>query len=106
MERLQVGDQVVVISGKNKGQRGKVARLVDDRVVIEGVNRIKRHMKATQNQPGGILEVEAPLHASNVMLIDPETDKPTRVRYEDREGTKVRVAVKSGAVIAAPRAES
>ncbi len=102
MQRLRVGDDVIVTSGNNKGRRGRVKQLRGDRVVIEGINLIKRHMKATPNQPGGILEVEAPIHASNVMLVDPESDKPTRVRSESREGAKVRVAVKSGKDIAEP----
>ncbi|MCA9630069.1 MAG: 50S ribosomal protein L24 [Myxococcales bacterium] len=102
MQRLRVGDEVIVTSGNNKGRRGRIKQLRADRVVIEGVNLIKRHMKATPNQPGGILEVEAPIHASNVMLIDPETDKPTRVRAQVEDGKKVRVAVKSGKEIAEP----
>ncbi|HMR05020.1 MAG TPA: 50S ribosomal protein L24 [Polyangiaceae bacterium] len=102
MERVRVGDEVVVISGNEKGKRGKVLRLLKDkdRVVIEGVNRIKRHMRATQAGPGGILEVEAPLHLSNVMPVDPEGGKPTRVRIQEKDGAKVRVA-KSGATIVA-----
>ncbi|MGE0322687.1 MAG: 50S ribosomal protein L24 [Polyangiaceae bacterium] len=102
MQRLRVGDDVIVTSGNNKGRRGRIKQLRGDRVVIEGVNLIKRHMKATPNQPGGILEVEAPIHSSNVMLIDPESDKPTRVRSVAQEGKKVRVAVKSGKEIAEP----
>lgn len=102
MQRLRVGDDVIVTSGNNKGRRGRIKQLRGDRVVIEGVNLIKRHMKATPNQPGGILEVEAPIHSSNVMLIDPETDKPTRVRAKLEDGKKVRVAVKSGKEIAEP----
>jgi large subunit ribosomal protein L24 len=73
-----------------------------DKVVVEGINVVKRHMRATQQRPGGILEVEAPLHASKVMLVDPETNKPTRVHVEERDGKKVRVA-KSGAVFPAPQ---
>lgn len=99
MERLKVGDQVVVISGEAKGQRGKVKRVIKEtnRVVIEGIKLVKRHVRATPQRPGGILELEAPISASKVMLIDPETDKPTRVRHkQDGEGKKVRVA-KSGA---------
>jgi len=98
--RLKRGDQVVVISGKNKGKQGKIARILadSDRVVIEGVNLIKRHLKPTPKSPqGGILEKEAPLHASKVMPVDPKTGKPTRVRFKtDAKGNKVRVAVKSG----------
>ncbi len=98
--RLQTGDTVVVISGKNKGRQGKIARILadDDRVIVEGVNLIKRHLKPTPKNPqGGILEKEAPLHASKVMPVDPKTGKPTRVRFKtDAKGNKVRVAVKSG----------
>ncbi|MEZ4220789.1 MAG: 50S ribosomal protein L24 [Polyangiaceae bacterium] len=102
MQRVRVGDEVVVISGNDKGKRGKVLRVLKDkdRVVVEGINRVKRHMRATQAGPGGILEVEAPIHLSNVMPADPEGGKPTRVRYQDKDGEKVRVA-KSGATITA-----
>ena len=98
--RLKKGDLVVVISGKNKGRQGKIARILADydRVVVEGVNLIKRHLKPTAKAPqGGILEKEAPLHASKVMPVDPKTGKPTRVRFKtDAKGNKIRVAVKSG----------
>ena len=101
MARLRKDDQVVVIAGKDKGQRGKVLRvLVDrDRVVVEGINKVKRHQKATPKTPAGIVEREASIHVSNVMLLDTKTDKPTRVRFEVKDGKKVRVAVKSGNVI-------
>ena len=91
---------MIVVSGAHKGSSGKVSRVLRkaDRVVIEGVNVVKRHMKPSAQNAGGILEREAPIHASNVMLVDPETSKPTRVKYETRDGKKVRVA-KSGAVI-------
>lgn len=104
MRRLHVGDEVVVISGNHKNQRGKVARVLPEKeaVVIEGVNQVKRHIKATPQRPGGILEVEAPLHWSKVMLVDPQTGKRTRVRYQvtksEERTTKERVA-KSGAVL-------
>ena len=98
--RLKTGDLVVVISGKNKGKQGKIARILadPDRVVVEGVNLIKRHLKPTAKAPqGGILEKEAPLHASKVMPVDPKTGKPTRVRFStDAKGNKTRIAVKSG----------
>jgi large subunit ribosomal protein L24 len=98
--RLKTGDLVVVISGKNKGKQGKIARILadNDRVVVEGVNLIKRHLKPTARTPqGGILEKEAPLHASKVMPVDPKTGKPTRVRFTtDAKGNKTRIAVKSG----------
>jgi large subunit ribosomal protein L24 len=104
MNRLTVGDQVVVIRGEHKGKRGKVTRVLRERgaVVISGINVVKRHLRATPQRPGGILEVEAPLDASKVMLVDPETGKRTRARYEVREGKKVRVA-KSGNVITADK---
>jgi len=100
MARLRKGDRVVVIRGNDKGKQGKIVRVIPERdmVVIEGVNLVKKHLAATPQRPGGILEVEAPLHASKVMPIDPETGKRTRVKSEVRDGKKVRVA-KSGAVI-------
>jgi large subunit ribosomal protein L24 len=98
--RLKTGDLVVVISGKNKGKQGKIARILadSDRVVVEGLNLIKRHLKPSTKLPqGGILEKEAPLHASKVMPVDPKTGKPTRVRFTtDDKGKKSRIAVKSG----------
>jgi large subunit ribosomal protein L24 len=100
MRRLLTGDQVVVVSGAHRGKTGKVKKFdpENDRVVIEGVNKRKRHIRPTPQRPGGILEEEAPIHASNVMPVDPETGKPTRVRVELREGKKVRIA-KSGAAL-------
>lgn len=100
MNRLCVGDQVEVIAGNNKGQQGKVARIDFERgrVIVEGVNLKKRHMKASQTTTGGIMQIPGPIALSNVMPLDPETGKATRVRYEVRDGLKVRVA-KSGAVI-------
>ena len=100
MKRIRVGDQVAVISGNNKGKRGRVSKVLTgkDLVVVEGVNIVKRHMRATPQKPGGILEIEAPLHVSKVMLVDPETNKPTRVKFETKKDQKSRVA-KSGAEI-------
>ena len=102
MNRLRKNDEVIVISGKNKGARGKVLKVIaeTDRVIVEGVNRVKRHQKPTQKMPqGGITEKELPIHASNVMPIDSKTNKPTRVRSgKDKDGNKIRVA-KSGATI-------
>ncbi len=98
--RIRQGDTVVVISGKDKGKTGKVKRVLaeDGRVVIEGVNLVKRHMRPTPRNPsGGILEREQPIAASKVMPVDPKTGKGTRVRFETLEnGKKIRVAVKSG----------
>ncbi len=97
MRRIRTGDTVVVISGEDKGKRGKVMRVLHEqkKVVLEGINQVKRHMRATPQSPGGILEVEAPLPESKVMLVDPESDKPTRVKYQTKDDKKVRVA-KSG----------
>lgn len=107
VQRLQKGDEVVVITGKDKGKKGKVMRLFreTDRVIVEGVNLVKRHMKPNARmQQGGILEREQPLAASNVMLVDPKTGKGTRVRIKtDDKGVKVRVAAKSGEEIPSPR---
>lgn len=104
MQRLQRGDLVQVISGDDKGKQGRISKVLTERnaVVVEGVNIVKRHLKATQQRPGGILEVEAPIAASKVMPVDPETGKVTRVRYQVQDGKKVRVA-KSGAKIEAQR---
>ena len=98
--RIRTGDTVVVISGKDKGKTGKVMRVLreDDRVVVEGINLVKRHMRPTPRNPsGGILEREQAIHASKVMPVDPSTGKGTRVRFKTLEnGKKVRIAAKSG----------
>ena len=100
MNRVRKGDDVVIVAGKDKGARGKVLRVIPDadRLVVEGVNVITKHRKPTrQQQRGGIEKREAPIHNSNVMLADPKTGEPTRVRVKTLEGgRKVRVAVKSG----------
>ena len=102
MERLRKNDEVIVISGKDKGAKGKILKVIAEKnaVVIEGVNRVKRHTKPTQKMPqGGIIEKELPVHASKVMPLDPKSGKPTRVRSgKDKDGNKIRVA-KSGASI-------
>lgn len=100
--KIKKGDRVQVIAGKNKGLRGEVLTVntKDGRVVVQGVNMIKRHTKPTQAQPGGIIEREAPIDVSNVLHIDPKTDKPTRVGFKVLDdGRKVRVAKGSGEVI-------
>jgi large subunit ribosomal protein L24 len=100
MARVRKGDRVVVISGDDKGKQGKIVRVLPERemVVVEGVNLVKKHLAATPQRPGGILEVEAPMRASKVMPLDPTTGKRTRVRIQVKEGKKIRVA-KSGAEI-------
>ncbi|WP_222429976.1 50S ribosomal protein L24 [Paenibacillus cremeus] len=96
-------DNVFVITGKDKGKKGRVLAAFprENRVLVEGVNLIKKHTKPSQQNPqGGIIEQEAPIHVSNVMLIDPKSGQPTRVGYKVLEnGKKVRVAKKSGEVI-------
>jgi large subunit ribosomal protein L24 len=98
--RIRKGDTVVVISGKDKGKTGKVMRVLveDDRVVVEGINLIKRHTRPTPRNPsGGILEREQAIYACKVMPVDPSTNKGTRVRFKSLDdGRKIRVAVKSG----------
>jgi large subunit ribosomal protein L24 len=100
MRRLRKGDLVVVISGEDKGKQGKISRVLPERdaVVIEGVNRVKRHVKSQPERPGGIMEIDAPIAASKVMPVDPQTGKPTRVKYQVVDGKKSRVA-KSGAAL-------
>jgi large subunit ribosomal protein L24 len=113
-EKIKRGDLVVVLRGKDKGKQGKVLRVikkaernkrgevirVKTRVVVEGVNIRKKHVKATQFSEGGIIEFEAPIDISNVMLVDPKTGEPTRVGFETVEENgylvKYRVAKKSG----------
>lgn len=100
MQRISVGDEVMVVRGNDKGKRGKVSRVLRERgaVIVEGVNRVKRHLKPTPQRGGGILEVEAPIHLAKVMPIDPTTGKPTRVSYKAKKDKKVRIG-KSGAEI-------
>jgi len=102
MNRIRKGDRVLVITGKNKGQTGEVLRIAEDRVVVAGLNLIKRHTKPNPqaNQPGGIVEREASIHNSNVQLLNPATGKGERVGYKVLEdGRKVRVFRKSGEMI-------
>jgi large subunit ribosomal protein L24 len=98
--RIRQGDTVVVISGKDKGKTGKVKRVLQEegRVLVEGVNLVKRHTRPTPRSPsGGIVEREQPIAASKVMPVDPKTGKGTRVRFKTLEnGKKIRIAVKSG----------
>ena len=100
--KVKKGDQVIVLTGRDKGKKGEILKVLrkENRVIVQGVNMVKKHRKPTQQQPGGIEEKEASIHVSNVSLIDPKTDKPTRVGYTVlKGGRKVRVAKKSGEVI-------
>ena len=100
--KIKKGDQVVVTTGKSKGRSGEVLRILrkEDRVLVQGVNLVKRHTRPSQTNPGGIVEKEASLHISNVALMDPGTSEPTRVGYKVLDdGRKVRFAKRSGNVI-------
>lgn len=98
--RLRQDDRVVVISGRDKGRQGRILKVFreENRVIVEGINVVRRHTRPTpQNPDGGIIEKEMPIHSSNVMLWDDESEARTRVRFEtDEEGTKSRISVKSG----------
>jgi large subunit ribosomal protein L24 len=100
MQRISVGDEVMVVRGNDKGKRGKVSRVLTERgaVIVEGINRVKRHLRPTPQRGGGILEVEAPIALAKVMPIDPTTGKPTRVSYQTKKEKKIRIG-KSGAEI-------
>lgn len=99
---VKKGDKVKVISGKDRGKEGTILEAYPkkERVLVEGINMIKKHAKPSQDNPqGGILNQEAAIHVSNVMLIDPKSGEPTRIGYENRDGKKVRIAKKSGEAI-------
>ena len=102
MNRIKKGDQVVVIAGKDKGKRGDVVRVAGDKVVVSNINIIKRHTKPNPQagQPGGVIEREAPIHVSNVMLFNPASGKGDRVGFKVLEdGRKLRVFRSSGEAI-------
>lgn len=95
---FKVGDKVVVIAGSDKGKEGKIIKTLkaENRVVVEGVHMIKKHQKPTGQESGGIVEIEAPIHASNVMIVDPKTKKGTRIGHTtDKNGKKIRITKKS-----------
>jgi large subunit ribosomal protein L24 len=103
--KVRSGDQVQVMAGKDRGKRGRVLRVepARERVYVEGLNMVKRHMRPQQvadtrqgQTVGGVIEREGPIHASNVMLIDPKDDRPTRVGVERENGKRYRVAKRSG----------
>jgi len=103
MMKVRKGDDVIVLSGRDKGKKGSVLRVLreDNRVVVQGVNVVKRHTKPSAAQPGGIVEREAPIHVSNIAHVDPADGKPTRVGFKflDDGQRKVRFAKRSGEVI-------
>ena len=96
---LKVGDKVVVIAGKDKGKEGKIIKTFknDNKVLVEGINMIKKHQKPMGQEAGGIIEKESPIDRSNVMIIDPKTKKGTRIGHTtDKNNKKIRIAKKSG----------
>ncbi len=100
--KIKKGDQVIVITGREKGKTGEVTevRPSENRVLVQGINMVSKHVRASQSGPGGIEKREAPLHISNVAHIDPDSSKPTRVGYEtSKDGTKTRIARRSGKAI-------
>jgi len=99
--KIRKGDNVVVITGRDKGKSGSVLRVfpTENRVLVQGINLAKRHTKPRAGQPGGIVEKENPIHASNVALADPKDNKPTRVGFKTVDGRKVRIARRSGEII-------
>jgi large subunit ribosomal protein L24 len=102
MKKIRKGDTVTVLTGRDKGKKGSVLKVLrsKDRVIVQGVNMVKRHFRGGQGQPPGIVDKEASIHVSNVALLDPKDDKPTRVTFKVLEGgRKVRVAKRSGEVI-------
>ena len=94
---LKVGDKVIVIAGKDKGKEGKIIAKKGEKVFVEGINMVKKHVKPNGQDNGGIIDKEASIHVSNVMIIDPKTKKPTRIAKKiDKDGKKVRISSKSG----------
>ena len=100
--KIKKGDQVIVITGRDKGKKGEVLEVLRSvsRIRVQGINMVKRHRRATQNDPGGIISMEAPLHISNVAHVDPESGAATRVGFEVKNGVKVRVAKRSKKALA------
>lgn len=96
--KVKKGDEVIVIAGKEKGKKGTITKVITDesRVVVSGLNMVKRHTKAGRTSAGGIIEKEAPLHVSNVSLIDAKSGKPTRAGYKFEGDNKVRISKRSG----------
>ncbi len=97
--KLKKGDEVIVIAGKDKGKRGKILRVIPElkKIIVSDINKYKKHQKPGNNEPGGIIEKDMPLHLSNVAFYDSQLNKPTRVGYKfNKDGKKVRISKKSG----------
>ena len=101
MRKIKKGDNVVVLSGRDKGKRGDVTRVLADHVLVAGVNQVKKHQRPNPNKgtTGGIVEMEGPIHVSNVMLVDPDSGEPSRIAIKREGGRRMRVAKKSGSEI-------
>ena len=102
IKKYRKGDDVIVITGKDKGKTGSVLKIIpaNERLVVQGVNVVKRHTRPTQTNPGGIVEKEASIHVSNVAHLDPDSNKPTRVGFKFlEENKKVRIAKRSGEML-------
>ena len=99
--KIRKGDQVVVLTGRDKGKTGEVLQVMpkESRAIVQGVNVVKRHTRPTQTNPGGIIDKEAAIAVSNIAHLDPKDDKPTRVGFKEIDGRKVRFAKRSGEVI-------
>ena len=99
--KLKKGDNVTVISGKDKGKSGEIIEVLKsiDKVKVRGVNIVKKHRKPTQDNPGKIDEIELPIHISNVAFLDPKNSKPTRLKYEINKKEKIRLTVLSGSKV-------
>ena len=98
---LKVKDKVMVIAGSNKGKEGTIKKILkrENKVIVEGINLVKKHQKDNGNGTGGIIEIEAPIDRSNVMIIDPKTKKPTRIGHKVVKDKKVRIARRSSDVL-------
>ena len=102
MATIKKDDNVIVLTGRDKGKKGKVIKVFpkEDRALVQGVNVVKRHQRQTQKEQGGIVTKEAPIHLSNIAHVDPKSGKPTRIGFKTMaDGSKVRFAKKSGEVI-------
>lgn len=100
--KMKKGDLVEVIAGKDKGKQGKVLQVLESRILVEGANRVKRHTKPSQKNPnGGIIEKEAGIHISNVLLVDPKTNKGGRIKIERKGDKRTRIFKKTGSELKA-----
>ena len=100
--KLKTGDKVVVIAGKDKGKEGNITKVLknENKVVVEGINVAKKHIKPNGQTAGSIVDIELPIHASNVMILDPKTKKPSRIGHTtDKNGKKVRITKKSNSTL-------